>query len=93
MFNDADELDNIIVLTDELGNEVEFEFLDLIKYIDKEYVVLYPLSDDDENVVILELEYSDGDEESFCEVENENIVMAVFKIFKEKFKDKFNFYD
>lgn len=32
--------DNIITLNDENGNEVEFEFLDLIPYRQNEYVVL-----------------------------------------------------
>ena len=32
-----EELDNIIILNDEDGNEVKFEFLDLIKYSGEEY--------------------------------------------------------
>ena len=35
-----EELDNIIVLNDENGNEVKFEFLDLVELDDEEYVVL-----------------------------------------------------
>ena len=30
--NEGEELDNILVLNDEDGNEVDFEFLDLIEY-------------------------------------------------------------
>ena len=30
--NEGEELDNILTLNDEEGNEVEFEFLDLIEY-------------------------------------------------------------
>ena len=41
--NEGEELDNIIVLNDEDGNEVEFEFLDLIEYEGEEYVVLLPV--------------------------------------------------
>ncbi len=37
--------DNIITLNDENGNEVEFEFLDLIPYRQNEYVVLLPIGD------------------------------------------------
>ena len=92
MVNNEDELDNIIVLTDEFGDETEFEFLDIIEYNTRKYVVLYPVNDDDKNVVILELEDTDGDEDSFCEVEDENTLMEVFYIFKEKFKDIFDFY-
>ena len=62
-----EELDNIIVLNDEEGQEVKFEFLDLVELDDEEYVVLLPISeegveDDDGEVVILKLE--DTDEES-----------------------------
>ena len=85
------EIDNIIVLNDEDGNEVEFEFLDLIEYQDKEYVVLLPVDDEDDEVVILMLE--PGDEESYVSVEDDQVLQAVFEIFKEKFKDEFNFTD
>ena len=38
-----EELSNIIILNDENGNEVQFEFLDLIEYDSEEYVVLLPV--------------------------------------------------
>lgn len=91
-----EELDNIIVLNDEEGNEVEFEFLDLIEYEGEEYVVLLPGEDDEnsEEVLILKLEDTDSeDEESYVSVEDEETLNAVFEIFKEKFKDEFNFVD
>ena len=53
---DAEEIDNIVVLNDEDGNEVEFEFLDLIQYDGEDYVVLLPTEDEGEDageVVIL----------------------------------------
>ncbi|MBQ8150350.1 MAG: DUF1292 domain-containing protein [Clostridia bacterium] len=89
------EIDNIIVLNDEDGNEVEFEFLDLIEYQDKEYVVLLPVDDEDDEVVILMLEPGDedSDEEAYVSVEDDQVLQAVFEIFKEKFKDEFNFTD
>lgn len=37
------DLDNIITLNDEDGNPVQFEFLDLVEYQGKEYVIYYPL--------------------------------------------------
>ena len=43
-----EELDNIIVLNDENGNEVKFEFLDLVELDDEEYVVLLPVSEEGE---------------------------------------------
>ena len=91
-----EELDNIIVLNDEEGNEVKFEFLDLIEYEGEEYVVLLPVeeADDAGEVVILKLEDTESeDEESYVSVDDEDILNKVFEIFKEKFKDDFNFVD
>ena len=91
-----EELDNIIVLNDEDGNEVKFEFLDLIELDGEEYIVLLPTEDDDEDgeVVILKVEDTDSeDEESYVSVDDQEVLNRVFEIFKEKFKDEFNFID
>ncbi len=91
--------DNIVVLNDEEGNEVQFEFLDLVELDDEEYVVLLPVTEEGEEedgeVVILKLEDTDEDseEESYVGVEDEEILNKVFEIFKEKYKDEFNFVD
>lgn len=93
-----DDMDNIIILNDEDGNEVQFEFLDLIDYDEEEYVVLLPVEEDSEDeigeVVILKVEQTESeDEESYVGVEDEEILNKVFEIFKEKFKDEFNYVD
>ena len=64
---------NIIVLNDEDGKEVKFEFLDLVELDNEEYVVLLPVEAEGED--------SDG----------EVVILKVFSIFKEKYKDEFNF--
>ena len=95
----GEELDNIIILNDENGNEVKFEFLDLIDFENEQYVVLLPIQEegeeDDGEVVILKLEDTDeeSDEESYVGVDDEEILNKVFQIFKEKYKDEFNFVD
>lgn len=83
--------DNIVTLNDEFGNEVQFEFLDLVEYNGEEYVVLLPADDEDGEVVILKVEELDDDKDSYTSVEDEDILMAVFQIFKNKFKDEFDF--
>ena len=89
---DIEEFDNIIVLKDENDNEVNFEFLDLIEYEGKEYVVLLPEDDDDGEVVILEVEYDEeSDMETYGSVEDDSVLEAIFAIFKDKFKNEFNF--
>ena len=96
---DGEELDNIIILNDEEGNEVKFEFLDLIELDDEEYVVLLPVTEEGEEeegeVVILKVEDTDddSDEESYVSIEDEDTLNKVFEIFKEKFKDDFDFVD
>ena len=96
-FNEeSEEIDNIIVLNDENGEEVPFEFLDLIEFEGEEYVVLLPVeeNDDADEVVILKLEDTESeDEESYVSVDDEEVLNAVFDMFKEKFKDEFNFVD
>ncbi len=97
---EGEELDNIVILNDEDGNEIKFEFLDLIELDGEEYVVLLPVSEEGEEdegeVVILQIEDSDdenSEEESYISVEDEDVLNRVFEIFKEKFKDDFNFVD
>ena len=84
---------------DEEGNEVKFEFLDLVDLDNEEYVVLLPVTEEGEEeegeVVILKVEDTDDDseEESYVSVEDEEVLNKVFEIFKEKFKDDFDFVD
>ena len=93
-----DDMDNIIILNDEDGNEVQFEFLDLIELDNEQYVVLLPAEDkhgeEPGEVVILQVEDTENEnEESYVSVEDEETLNKVFEMFKEKFKDEFDFVD
>ena len=97
---EEEDLDNIVILNDEEGNEVKFEFLDLVELDNEEYVVLLPVTEEGEEeegeVVILKVEDNDdedSDEESYVSIEDEDTLNKVFEIFKEKFKDDFDFVD
>ena len=98
--NENEELDNVITLKDEEGNEVKFEFLDLVELNDEEYVILLPMTttgeEEEGEVVILQIEDKDtpdDEEESYISVEDESVLNEVFEIFKEKFKNDFDFVD
>lgn len=98
--NNNEELDNVVILNDEDGNEVKFEFLDLIELDDEEYIVLLPMAEDGDDeegeVVILKVEDNDdenSDEESYVSIEDEDTLNKVFEIFKDRFKDDFDFVD
>lgn len=86
---------NIITLTDEDGSEIDYEFLDLIDYEDKTYVVLLPVDENEDNgeVIILEVNEIDDKTEEYASVEDEATLSAVFDIFRERFQDEFNFVD
>ena len=89
-----DEEVTILTLHDDEGNEEQFELLDLVDYQDKQYIVLFPVEDDDMEIVILQVEEIEGnDEEAYVAVEDEAILDSVYGIFKERFKDEFEFED
>lgn len=82
---------SIISLTDEEGNEVEFELIDSVDYEGKEYLILLPPDDEAAEVVILEVEPHKDGTESFLTVNDEDTLNAVYEVFKERFKDIFIF--
>ncbi len=77
---------SILTLTDENGEDVDFEYLDCLEYEGKEYLVLTPLDDSGE-LLILEIEPVDEENENYKAVEDEKTLDAVYAIFKEKYKD------
>lgn len=93
----TDDFENIIALTDENGDEVNFEFLDLIEYNGEEFAVLLPADDEAEDadmVVILKVVDSENEDESeFVGIEDDALVQAVFEIFKERAQEDFEFVD
>lgn len=88
-----EEDNSILTLTDEDGNEVQFEFLDVIEYEGEEYLLVLPVDDDSNEVIILLIQPVGEDEENYLPVENEETLQAVYAIFKEKFKDILTFKD
>ena len=84
---------NILTLTDENGADVDFEYLDCIEYEGKEYLVLMPADELSTEIVILEVEPVDEENENYLSVQDENVLNAVYGIFKEKYKDVLTFED
>ena len=81
----------VLELTDEEGNSVEFEVLDSVDYQGIEYLILLPLDEEAEEVEILEVVPGKDDNDSFMTVEDQEILNAVFAEFKERFQDIYNF--
>lgn len=91
ILDEAEEKNGTLSLSDENGNRMDFEFIDLIEYDGNEYAVLLPADDEGSGeVVILQVE-KEKDGETYSSVEDSETVSAIFDIFKEKFKDVFQF--
>ena len=88
-----EEEESILTLTDENGEDMEFEYLDCIEYQGKEYLVLMPVDEESNEIVILEIQPVDEENENYVAVEDEAILDAVYSIFKERYKDVLNFAD
>ena len=84
---------SILTLTDENGENVDFEYLDCIEHEGKEYLVLMPTDEPSTEIVILEVEPVDEENENYLSVSDEAILNAVYDIFKEKYKDILTFED
>jgi len=88
-----EEEESILTLTDENGEDMEFEYLDCIEYQDKEYLVLMPVDEESGEIVILEIQPVDEENENYLAVEDEAVLDAVYGIFKERYKDVLTFAD
>ena len=82
---------SMLTLTDENGQDVDFEYLDCLEYQGKEYLVLMPAEEESGEIVILEVEPVDEENENYLAVEDEATLNAVYDMFKEKFKDVLTF--
>ncbi len=91
--NMMEEESGILTLTDEDGQEVDFEYLDCIDYDGKEYLVLMPADQAETQIVILEVEPVDEENENYLSVNDEAVLDAVYGIFKERYKDILTFED
>jgi len=91
----SEERDDVLVLVDEKGEEVEFEYLDTMNMNGSEYAILLPLEDDEdaetEEVVILKLEKDENGEDSFVSVDDQDELHEVFEAFKKKVQEQYDF--
>ncbi|MBR2880084.1 MAG: DUF1292 domain-containing protein [Oscillospiraceae bacterium] len=89
----AMEENSILTLTDENGNEIKFEYLDVIEYGGKEYIYLLPAESESAEIVIMEIEPVDEDNENYLPIEDEKTLLKAYDLFKKKYKDVLAFED
>ncbi len=93
ILNQEEEETTVLTLTDENGEDVDFDYLDSIDYEGKEYLVLMPSDEASNEIVILEVEPVDEENENYLAVTDEALLNAVYDIFKERYKDILTFED
>ena len=87
---------SIISLTDEQGNEVEFELLDVVPYNNQEYIAIVPVEDEEESQMVQLYRIvpdEDGESETYVGLESEEELDAVYDEFQKRNADLFNFED
>ncbi len=92
----AEEENEIFEFVDEEGNVEKFEVLDFIEFEGKDYAVLLPVTDNEEELMvhILEVvEELDSDYDTYVGIDDQELVDKVYALFMEKHKDDFNFVD
>lgn len=94
---EREEMDSIISLTDEQGNEVEFELLDVVPYNGQEYIAIVPVEEDDEESQMVQLYRivpdENGETETYVGLETEEELDAVYDEFQKRNAELFNFED
>ena len=100
MMEEEEDFDGtLFTLTDEEGNEHEFELLDSMEYGDEVYVALVPVYDQPEDVVeadgelvILQM-VEDEEGEGFIQIEDEDTFNKVAAEFEKRLSDEYEITD
>lgn len=87
--------DDAVILEDEDGNVVTFQFLELVTVDEKPYAILMPEDDPDGDagVVIVEVVDLGKDTEHYDAVTDDALNERIFEQFRREFSDKYDFGD
>ena len=79
----TNEIDELIVLQDENGEDVRFEILGLVEYENENYAVMLPYDEPEVNeVTILKVLEEDEETDLYLGIDNNDLIQAVFEEFK-----------
>ncbi len=81
----------LITLEDDEGNEVEFEFLDIVEHNGEEFIVLIENDENADEVVILKINVLDEETEEYVSIDDDELLDTVFEKFKKKYEGEINF--
>ena len=85
---DNKERDDIYTLTDEEGNESEFEYLGELTLDDNDYIALIPLDGEEDEYVILKVETDENGEELLVTIDDDDEFDRVADAFEDTFMDE-----
>ena len=88
----TEEMDNIVVLTDEDGREIELEHLDTVEYNGQTYMAFIPAEmslEDAYELMIMKVELEDDGEEMLVTLDDEDEEAELFQIFSERLEETF----
>ncbi|MBR5152108.1 MAG: DUF1292 domain-containing protein [Clostridia bacterium] len=89
------ENNHLVDLIDEDGNTVTFEHLDTVQYQGKDYIICIPYDDEEEvvtEVVIFQI-HKEKEEDCLEQVEDTDVLAAVYRMFQDRNADMFEFED
>lgn len=83
----------LVDLIDEDGETVTFEHLDTVKYRDRDYIICIPYDDEEETAaeVVIFRVHKEKEEDCLEQVEDPEILSAVYDLFRERNADAFDF--
>lgn len=79
------DVNKVIVLSDDLGNETEIEYIDSATFEGKEYALFMPLENDDDEVIIMQYDNVSKDYDSFIPVSDRRILEGVYETLRQKY--------
>ena len=82
------DIDKVVVLSDDMGNEVEIEYIDSVSLDGRDYAMFMPLENDDDEVIIMQYDNVSKDYDSFIPVTDTKIMQAVYDLLRDKYKDE-----
>lgn len=80
-----------ITLTDENGEEAEFDVITKLDIEDREYLIAVPLgkgeNEDEDEAIVLRIDNDDNGEEVFCTVEDDDEFQTVCEAYESLFSN------
>ncbi|HEX3032452.1 MAG TPA: DUF1292 domain-containing protein [Bacillota bacterium] len=82
------EQDNIVTLTDEDGQDHDFEVIDVIKVDEGEYAILRPMDDEEDEAIILKVDTDEDGNEILLDIEDDDEWEKVADAWQESLEDE-----